>query len=216
MNYTPRQLQILRMVRQYQQKHGYSPTYAELAKKLKVSTVTVFEHLEALERKGAVSRRLYEARSVEITDPDLLPAHKRRPGIPVRGLLAAGVPIQSAPAGPAEELSFESVFGPRRNTYLLRVRGNSLAADHILEGDLLVVEARDKPREGELVVALDDQGRASLKRCSSENGKVRLRPFNPAAPAVGSERLRVHGIVHALVRKARAEPRVQASPKSKT
>ena len=57
MNYTPKQLQILRLIQSYQRDHGYSPTYAELAKELNVSTITVFEHLEALERKGAITRR---------------------------------------------------------------------------------------------------------------------------------------------------------------
>ena len=63
MNYTPKQLQILQMIYQFQQQHNYSPTYAELAAALKVSTITVFEHLEALERKGAIRRRRHEARS---------------------------------------------------------------------------------------------------------------------------------------------------------
>ena len=68
MNYTPKQLQILKLIYQYQTEHGFAPTYAELAKNLSVSTITVFEHLEALERKGAIRRRRHEARSVEIID----------------------------------------------------------------------------------------------------------------------------------------------------
>jgi hypothetical protein len=69
MNYTPKQLNILNLVKKYTLEHGYAPTLAELAIELKVSTVTVFEHLEALERKGALTRRRHEARSIELKDP---------------------------------------------------------------------------------------------------------------------------------------------------
>lgn len=90
MNYTPKQLQILRMIYDYQQENGYSPTYAELARQLGVSTITVFEHLEALERKGAIRRRRHEARSVEITEPTFLRQTQQQGRmLPVRGAIAA-------------------------------------------------------------------------------------------------------------------------------
>lgn len=66
MNFTQKQLEILNFVREYNLKHGYAPTYIEMAKFFNKSTITIFEHLEALERKGAIKRRRHEARSVEI------------------------------------------------------------------------------------------------------------------------------------------------------
>jgi len=202
-NYTPKQLQILRMIHQYQQRHSYSPTYAELAKELKVSTITVFEHLEALERKGAIRRRRHEARSVEIIEPRFSADNQRRAAIPVRGTIAAGAPIEATAAAPAEELSLESVFGQKHNTYVLRVKGNSMVEDHILDGDLIVVEGREKAKDGEIVVALDDSGKASLRRLRHENGKVRLQPFSSALPPVNADRVRIQGVFQGLVRKAR-------------
>lgn len=68
MNYTPKQLGILRMIKQCQQEKGYSPTYAEIAKVFDISPVTVFEHIQALEKKGAITRRKFESRSLEIAD----------------------------------------------------------------------------------------------------------------------------------------------------
>ena len=68
MNYTPKQLEILRLIKKSQVDRGYSPTYQEIATVMEVSAVTIFEHITSLEKKGAVRRRKYEARSLEITD----------------------------------------------------------------------------------------------------------------------------------------------------
>lgn len=68
MNYTPKQLEILRIIKRTIEEKGYSPTYAEIAGVMKTSPVTVFEHIGALEKKGAIRRRKYEARSMEIID----------------------------------------------------------------------------------------------------------------------------------------------------
>lgn len=77
MNTTPKQLEILRLIYEYQTERGYSPTYAELAKRIKVSTITIFEHMEALDRKGLIRRRRHEARSVEITDLGMVEVGKQ-------------------------------------------------------------------------------------------------------------------------------------------
>src|SRR4051812_5839493 len=125
MNYTPKQLQILRLIHAFQQQHGYSPTYAELAKQLGVSTITVFEHLEALERKGAIRRRRHEARSVEITEPNFLKESITRKTLAVKGLIAAGLPIEAVEETAADELPLADVFGAKPNSFMLRVKGDS-------------------------------------------------------------------------------------------
>src|SRR5476649_1892695 len=104
MNYTPKQLQVLRMIYEYQKEHGYSPTYAELGKQIGVSTITVFEHLEALERKNAIRRRRHEARSVEIIEPNFLREQSTRKSLAIRGEIAAGAPIEAVQVETAEEL----------------------------------------------------------------------------------------------------------------
>lgn len=77
MNSTPRQLEALRLIYECQQVKGYSPTYKEMAQNMKVSTITIFEHMEALERKGLIRRRRHEARSVEITDLGMVEVGKQ-------------------------------------------------------------------------------------------------------------------------------------------
>ncbi|MCY3020100.1 MAG: transcriptional repressor LexA [Planctomycetota bacterium] len=203
MNYTPKQLQILRMIHQYQQEHGYSPTYAELAKELHVSTITVFEHLEALERKGAIKRRRHEARSVEITEPSFLQHQQTRRALPVKGLIAAGAPIEAIVTEPAEELPIGDVFNCKPNSYVLRVKGDSMVDDHILDGDMIVVESRETAHDGEIVVALDDNGQATLKRIYHEGGKIRLQPANAAMPPIVVDHCRIQGVLKGLVRKVK-------------
>lgn len=203
MNYTPKQLQILQLIYRYQQDHGFSPTYAELAKELGVSTITVFEHLEALERKNAIRRRRHEARSVEIIEPNFLREQSVRKSLPVKGNIAAGTPIEAVEME-TEMLPLGDVFGCKPNSFVLKVKGNSMVDDHILDGDLIVIEGRETANDGEIVVALDDNGQATLKRFYRENGKIRLQPSNPSmAPIImDANRVKLQGVFKGLVRKA--------------
>jgi repressor LexA len=203
MNYTPKQLQILQLIYRYQQEHGFSPTYAELARELGVSTITVFEHLEALERKNAIRRRRHEARSVEIIEPNFLREQSVRKSLPVKGAIAAGNPIEAVEME-TETLPLGDVFGCKPNSFVLKVKGNSMVEDHILDGDLIVIEGRDTANDGEIVVALDDSGQATLKRFYRENGKIRLQPSNPnMAPIImDPNRVKLQGVFKGLVRRA--------------
>ncbi len=199
MNYTPKQLQILRLIFDYQNQHGYSPTYAELAKDLGVSTITVFEHLEALERKGAIRRRRHEARSVEIIEPNFLRDQATKKALPLRGTIAAGKPIEAIES--SEEVPIGEVFGCGGNMFVLKVRGDSMIDDHIMDGDLIVVEGRDQAQDGEIVVALLDDGTATLKRLFRENGRIRLQPSNTTMQPIFADRVRIQGVFKGLVRK---------------
>jgi repressor LexA len=201
MNYTPKQLQILRLIYKYQQEHGFSPTYAELAEELGVSTITVFEHLEALERKNAIRRRRHEARSVEIIESNFLRVQAERKTIPIKGVIAAGAPLEVVDAGTEEEVPLAEVFNCRPNDFALRVKGDSMIDDHILDGDLIIVEGRETANDGEIVVALDDNGHATLKRFYHENGRIRLQPSNPAVPPILVDHCKVQGIFKGLVRR---------------
>ena len=200
MNYTPKQLQILQLIYEYQQEHGYSPTYAELAKQLNVSTITVFEHLEALERKQAIRRRRHEARSVEIIEPAFLQEQTQRKTLQIRGSIAAGSPIEALQVE-NEEIPLAEVFGCKPNSFVLRVKGDSMIDDHIMDGDLIVVEGRDTASNGEIVVALDDNGQATLKRFYQENGRIRLQPSNPTMPPIIVDHCKIQGVFKGLVRR---------------
>jgi len=206
MNYTPKQLQLLQLIYDYQEEHGYSPTYAELAKMLNVSTITVFEHLEALEKKYAIRRRRHEARSVEITAPHFLLEQSKKDTLPVsqlplKGSIAAGKPIEAIEEGDSVAV-IGDVFNCKANYYALKVKGDSMIDDHICDGDYIVVERRDEAKDGEIVVALDNEGQATLKRFYRENGKIRLQPSNPNMPPIIVDNIKVQGVFKGLLRKA--------------
>ena len=93
------------------------------------------------------------------------------------------------------------VFGSSNNTYVLKVKGDSMIEDHIMDGDLIVVEGCDSARDGEIVVALLPDGQATLKRYYRENGKIRLQPSNVTMQPIYSDTVKVQGIYRGLVRK---------------
>jgi repressor LexA len=191
------------LIQSYQRDHGYSPTYAELAKDLNVSTITVFEHLEALERKGAITRRRHEARSVEISDPNFMPELTAQRTLQVKGVIAAGSPIEAIITEPPEALPIADLFGCQPTGFALRVRGDSMVADHICDGDYIVVEQRDTARDGEIVVALDENNQATLKRFYREGGRIRLQPSNPTMPPIYADNIRIQGVLKGVVRRVR-------------
>ena len=161
----------------------------------------MFEHLEALERKNAIRRRRHEARSVEIIEPNFLREQNTRNSLPIKGAIAAGAPIEAVEVNATEELPLGEVFGCKPNSFMLRVKGDSMIEDHIMDGDLIVIEGRDTANDGEIVVALDEHGQATLKRFFRENGRIRLQPSNPAMAPIIVDTCKIQGIFKGLVRK---------------
>lgn len=195
---TPKQMRILMLVRDYQRKHGYSPTMQELADVLGITKVTVFEHVSGLEKKGLLRRSRHRARSLELTPrvefPDEAPG-----ALPLVGHIAAGAPIEAVET--PETVDLESLFRAPNGTYALRVRGDSMIDEHIRDGDLVVIERRETARDGETVVALLDDGEATLKKFYREGHKVRLQPANPKYSPIYVNSVRIQGVVVGVVRR---------------
>jgi repressor LexA len=199
MNLTPRQLDVLVAIRNYRHLHGYSPTMQELADQLGTSKVTIFEHVGALEKKRVLRRDKHKARSLEIV-ADVLPDEERTTKLPLLGNIAAGSPIEAVEN--REELDLESMFAAKQGVYVLRVRGDSMIEDHLMDGDYVVIERRENARNGEQVVALFDTGEATLKRFYREGGKIRLQPANSnhQPRVVDPDKVRVQGVVIGVLR----------------
>src|ERR687895_100413 len=196
MNLTPRQLDVVVAIRNYRHLHGYSPTMQELADQLGTSKVTIFEHVGALEKKRVLRRDKHKARSLEISSDELLPDENRSTKLPLLGNIAAGSPIEAVEN--REELDLEQLFQSKNGVYVLRVRGESMIDDHLMDGDFVVIERRENARNGEQVVALLDTGEATLKRFYKEPGsKVRLQPANRTMEPriIDADRCRVQGVV---------------------
>ncbi|MCS7033908.1 MAG: transcriptional repressor LexA [Phycisphaerae bacterium] len=200
MNLTPRQLDVVVAIRNFRHLHGYAPTMQELADQLGTSKVTIFEHVGALEKKRVLKREKHKARSLEII-ADVLPDEERPTKLPLLGAIAAGSPIEAVEN--REEIDLEQLFRSRNGVYVLRVRGDSMIEDHLCDGDYVVIERRDNPRNGEQVVALLDTGEATLKRFYREpGGRIRLQPANSFMEPriVDADRVRVQGVVIGVLR----------------
>jgi len=205
MNLTPRQLEIVKFIRTYVAEHEYAPTMQEIADHLGVSRPTVFEHIEALEARGAITRHRTRSRSIELV-PELLsqPHEVRIDGfqLPLVGRIAAGQPIEAIEE--TEVLDIEALFrGRTGDVFALQVRGSSMIDEQIRDGDFVIVEKRDDARNGETVVALIDDAEATLKKFYHDVGQVRLQPANPRMEPlfVDPERLRIQGVVIGVLRK---------------
>jgi repressor LexA len=200
MNLTPRQLDVIVAIRNYRHLHGYSPTMQELADQLGTSKVTIFEHVGALEKKRVLRRDKHKARSLEIV-ADVLPDEERTTKLPLLGNIAAGSPIEAVEN--REELDLESMFAAKQGVYVLRVRGDSMIDDHLMDGDYVVIERRENARNGEQVVALLDSGEATLKRFYKEGAnRIRLQPANKSMEprVVDADRCKVQGVVIGVLR----------------
>lgn len=199
MNLTPRQLDVLVAIRNYRHLHGMAPTMQELADQLGTSKVTIFEHIEALERKGVIRRNPHMSRSLEIV-AKFLPDEERPTKLPLLGAIAAGAPILAVEN--REELDLEQVFKSRHGVFVLKVKGDSMIEDHLCDGDYVVIERRETARNGDTVVALIDEAEATLKRFYKEGGKIKLQPANAEMKPrmLDPHRVRVQGVVIGVMR----------------
>lgn len=204
-NLTPKQMKILTLIRDTRLSKGYSPTMQELGEALGVSKVTIFEHVEALIKKGCLTRDPNKARSLELS-PDLeLPDEQRNTRLPLVGSIAAGSPIDAIED--REHIDLETLFAPpgggNARKFVLKVRGDSMIDDQIADGDFVVCEQRNAARAGEIVVALLDTGEATLKRYRpNKDGTVALEPANANYQPiiVRKDQLQIQGVCIGVVR----------------
>ena len=200
MNPTPKQLAILTAIRDFRKHHGYSPTMQELANQLGVSKVTVFEHVQALERKGLLDRQRHKARSLNLRAGVKLPTARSSGILPLVGSIAAGRPIEAIEN--PDTVDLRDLFASRSQTFMLRVRGDSMIEDHIADGDMVIAEQRSTARDGEIVVALLEDGSATLKHFYKEHGRIRLQPANGSMqPIYVDGDVKIQGVVIGVLRR---------------
>ena len=203
LNLTPKQQKILLLIRDWRLRLGYSPTMQELADELAVSKVTVFEHVEALIRKGALRRDPNKARSLELTENCQLPDEQRTTRLPLVGSIAAGLPIEAVED--RQYLDLEDLFADADavrsgDIFVLRVRGESMIGEQICDGDYVICRRAATARNGQTVVALLEDGEATLKKFYKERGRFRLQPANEAFEPIWVDQVAIQGIVIGVVR----------------
>jgi repressor LexA len=196
---TKRQREILDYLNEFIQDHGYAPSLEEIGRRFGLSSLaTVHKHLTNLQEKGFIKRSWNRSRSVE-----LVPTRtgSRALELPLLGYVAAGVPIEAI-AGVETIAVPENLVG-RRDTYVLRVKGDSMIDEQIRDGDFVIVEDRKMAENGEMVIALVGGSDVTLKKFFRENGRVRLQPANPAMQPLILEagQVQVQGVVVGVMRK---------------
>jgi repressor LexA len=227
---TRRQKQVLDCLVQFINRKGYSPSFEEIGKSLRLSSLaTVHKHIDTLEKKGFVRRGYNQSRSIEvIAMPGAVPFAKtaaRAIGrkkneshvgaavgnaatflaglqFPLLGRIAAGRPVEAIPN--PETFTFGDFGAKQGKIFVLRVKGDSMVDDHICDGDYILVEGAETASNGEIVVALTDGTDATLKRFFREpHGRIRLQPANSQMdPIVLPARdVRIQGRVIGVLRK---------------
>ena len=206
---TERQRDILAFIREFQQKRGVAPTHREICDHFGFSSYgTVYKHLSLLEKKGLIRRDWNQKRGVEVVEDEKpaagTSARAAEPSgvreLPLFGYIAAGRPLDVERSD--ETIPVPEHLTSRGENYVLKVRGDSMVDDGILDGDLVIISRREDATNGEMVVA-NVSGEVTLKRLYKEGERVRLQPANSMmGPIYASARdVMVQGVVVGLMRR---------------
>lgn len=202
-----KQREILEFIKEEILKRGYPPAVREICEAVNLkSTSSVHSHLETLEKNGYIRRDPTKPRAIEVTDDDFQSARTdsfvnaptEMVNIPIVGTVAAGQPIL------AQE-NIESYFPmpvhmvPNSETFVLKVKGDSMINVGIYDGDSIFVEKCETARNGDMVVALVEDS-ATVKTFYKENGHYRLQPENDTMEPIIVEECQILGKVFGVFR----------------
>lgn len=196
---TRRQREILDYLAEFIQQHGYAPSLEEIGRRFGLSSLaTVHKHLTNLEAKGFIRRAWNRSRSVELVPTRV---GRRAVELPLLGTVAAGAPIEAVAS--SETIAVPEDIVAARDTYALRVRGNSMIDEQIRDGDIVILEDRKSADNGEMVIALLDGADVTLKKFYRDDGRIRLQPANPALRplVVEPDQVQIQGVVVGVVRR---------------
>ncbi len=196
----PVQRQTLEYLRSYIADHGYGPTLKDIAAFIGVkSPSTAHFHLGRLEDKGFISRG--DDGSIELVELEELNQSASPCAVPLLGSIAAGAPIEAI-----EDQSVNVDIPPqfidsKGDIYCLQVAGESMIDAHIMDGDLIIVRRQETADNGQIVVALLDDGTATLKTFRRQkSGQVLLIPHNPKHKPISVDKVDIQGRLIGLIR----------------
>lgn len=194
-----KQQQILEFIKEEILKKGYPPAVREICEAVHLkSTSSVHSHLETLEKNGYIRRDPTKPRAIEIVDDSFQMVRREMTSIPIIGTVAAGQPIFA-------QQNIEGYFPvpadivPAGETFILRVKGNSMINAGIFDGDQIFVERCNTARNGEMVVALVEDS-ATVKTFYKENGYIRLQPENDTMEPIIVQDCAILGKVFGVMR----------------
>ncbi len=198
-NLTKRQRQILDFVAGFKNKFGYAPSYREIGEEFKLSSpATIHVHIQNLSQKGFLKVSHNESRSIELVEQGVNWAEAIE--LPLAGLITAGEPIEAIEEKEPIAIPANFVNDPA-NSFVLKVKGESMIEDGILDGDLVIVERNNSPQDGDVVVALLDNAYATLKKFYREAKRIRLQPANAKMKPIYAADPLIQGVVKGIIRR---------------
>ena len=172
-----KQQEILDYIKSQILERGFPPAVRDICEAVHLkSTSSVHSHLETLEKNGYIRRDPTKPRAIEILDDSFQMLRRETANVPIVGRVAAGEPLL-AEQNIEDYFPIPAEFLPNNQTFLLKVRGESMINAGILDGDYVLVEQRQTASNGEMVVALIEDG-ATVKTFYKEEGVIRLQPEN--------------------------------------
>lgn len=202
---TPKQKEVLDYIIGFINEQGYPPSYREIALGLNLaSPSTVHVHIQALRERGFLrSNEDGAARELEPTTKAV--RWGKSAILPLIGVITAGEPIEAV--ADHETMAVPVDLAPdSANSYVLRVKGESMIEEGILDGDYVVVERNPSPKNGDVVVALLDNSHATLKKFYRERDRIRLQPANSKMKPIYAFDPLIQGVVRAVIRTFRPKP----------
>ena len=198
MTLTKRQSEILNFVKSFMQDYDYSPSYREIAEGMGLSSpATVHQHLQTLKSKGYLDLSSDTQRGIGLTSKVMQLSKSIE--LPLVGLITAGQPIEAVEDH--ETMAVPADLVPDENAFVLKVSGESMIEEGILDGDFVVVERNHSPRNGDVVVALLNNAFATLKKFYRETNRIRLQPANATMKPIYCKDVAIRGVVRAIIRK---------------
>ncbi len=200
---TGKQEEVLVVIKKYIAKNGYAPTVREICQELDLSSpATVFVHLKHLINKGYITQTNSKFRTLEVKVPnEYAKKNDEIVSVPLLGRVAAGNPIEAI-EHPDEFLALPAHMIPKnKEVFSLEVKGESMINIGIYSGDTVIVERCETAKNGDLVVALTDEGEATLKTFFKEDGYFRLQPENDLMAPIILKNVTILGKAIALYRK---------------
>lgn len=196
---TAKQQEILDYIKEEILKKGYPPAVREICEAVHLkSTSSVHSHLESLERKGYIRRDPTKPRAIEILDDSFQLLRKEMVNVPIVGKIAAGSPLLAV-ENIESYFPIPSEYLPNAQTFLLEVKGESMINAGILDGDMVLVEEDSTASNGDMVVALIEDG-ATVKTFYKEEGVFRLQPENDFMDPIIVKNVTILGKVIAVMR----------------
>ncbi|MCX6780981.1 MAG: transcriptional repressor LexA [Candidatus Magasanikbacteria bacterium] len=197
---TKKQAELLSALVNFFKMNDRVPTYRELAEELGLkSPATIAEHVIALSEKGFLKK---VGQRIELT----IKAFQRGSGVrlPLMGLITAGEPIEALETRETMVVPAHMVVDGM-NSYVLKVRGDSMIEEGIFDGDFVVVERSNRPHDGDVVVALLDNTYATLKKFYREKTRIRLQPANKRLKPIFVKDCIIQGVVRGVIRTFRTQ-----------